>query len=157
MWEFHLKAFEIFKQNTFSLLLIKIGSNRGWDLAHDILMHLLSLNWKLFLLDNSASSSTAVWMLIISPFSTGLAVVMSSTYFHRSVFVTLISSIIRYKSYSGSSFILVEHQPLHFNIYNCLKSLLFVCGISKVDNAAEDLIIRSNRTSFGVKKVRSIY
>ena len=66
-----------------SLSSITISSNWGWHLANEILssLHLLSFNWSLFLLDNnSTSSSTAFWMLVIFPFSTGSAIVVSSTY-----------------------------------------------------------------------------
>ena len=50
-----------------------------------------SLNWNLFLYGFSVSSLS---LILVSPFSTISAAVVSSTYFHKSVLVVSISSII---------------------------------------------------------------
>ena len=84
--------------------LITMGAKSATDLANEIRssLHFNSFSWNLFWLDLAISSSTSDWIWLSSFLSTHSAIVVSSTYFHSSVLLVLMSSIMRINSHGPS-------------------------------------------------------
>ena len=110
-WQFHRRSDDIFRPNNLTVdttsiasPLITMGSKTAAGLVNEIRssLHFDSFSWNLFWLDLVISSSTSDWIRLSFFLSTHSAIVVSSTYFHSSVLLVLISSIMRINSHGPS-------------------------------------------------------
>ena len=101
-----------------------IGEKSGAHLAKDIrsYLHFDSFSWNLFVWYWVVISITASWILLVWFLATHSAMVVPSTYFHRSKLVTSISSIIRRNSH-GPSFVPEGHLLVFPSITQYKKRL----------------------------------
>ncbi|XP_067027143.1 uncharacterized protein [Acropora muricata] len=108
-WQFHRRSDDIFRPNNLTVdttsiasPLITMGAKTAAGLANEIRssLHFDSFSWNLFWLDLVISSLTSDWIRLSFFLSTHSAIVVSSTYFHSSVLLVLISSVMRINSHA---------------------------------------------------------